>query len=228
MAPRVGRTTPRRQSYATSANGDIPPSTLAAQIADRMVVGHHDSRDHDSESFQLLLQELLEASDPTSQPESNIADDAAVNSRLICVIVRAGLGKARTGLRIDEQRARELDSVRSLQAIDLITSRYPQTLFHPLDAFDPSIAPGSPLFAWLLPRILAEVKELKSDDTEECVLAVITRSMLLEGKTGARYGRISPITKYIYACITGKYQWPELLVSSTFSEAQHIRPPLLN
>lgn len=228
MAPRVGRTTPRRQSYATSANGDIPPSTLAAQIADRMVVGHHDSRDHDSESFQLLLQELLEASDPTSQPESNIADDAAVNSRLICVIVRAGLGKARTGLRIDEQRERELDSVRSLQAIDLITSRCPQTLFHPLDAFDPSIAPGSPLFAWLLPRILAEVKELKSDDTEECVLAVITRSMLLEGKTGARYGRISPITKYIYACITGKYQWPELLFSSTFSEAQHIRPPLLN
>ncbi|KAL8849305.1 MAG: hypothetical protein Q9221_005715 [Calogaya cf. arnoldii] len=202
MAPRIGRTTPHRQSYATQTNGDVPPSTLAAQIADRMVVGNHESRDHDNENFQLLLQELLEASDPTSQPESNTADDAAVNSRLICVIVRAGLGKARTGSSVDEQSKRESDSVRSLQAIDLIISRYPDTIFHPLGAFDSSIVPGFPLFAWLLPRILAEVKELESHETEEYVLAIIKRSMLLTGKTGARYGRSSPITKYIRDCIT--------------------------
>lgn len=104
MAPRTGRMIPRRQSHSPLENGDIPPSTLAAQIADRMVDGHHGPRDDDSENFQLLLQELLEASDATSQPESNIADDPAVNSRLIYVIVRAGLGEQRTGSTVDEQK----------------------------------------------------------------------------------------------------------------------------
>ncbi|KAL8989157.1 MAG: hypothetical protein Q9169_008419 [Polycauliona sp. 2 TL-2023] len=194
MAPRVGRMTPRRPSYGPPVNGDIPPSTLAAQIADRMVDGHHDCRDHDTVNFQLLLKELLEASDPASQPESNLANEAAVNSRLICVIVRAGLGKLRTGHNVDGQPAKELDAIRSLQAIDLIISRSPDTLFYPLDALDPSIAPGSPHFAWLLPRILSEIKEPKLNGTEGHVLAIIKRSVNFKGKTQTRCGRTSPIT----------------------------------
>ncbi|KAL8671781.1 MAG: hypothetical protein Q9168_003728 [Polycauliona sp. 1 TL-2023] len=222
MAPRIGRTTPRRRSYGPSehqGNGDIPPSTLAAQIADRMVDPHHDSRDHDSENFQLLLHELLEASDPTSQPESNLADDAAVNSRLICVIVRAGLGKSRTGQGVDEQQERRSDAIRSLQAIDLIISRSPEILFHPLDAFDPTIAPGTPQFAWLLPRILAEVKEHEPNDPEEHVLAIIKHSMLLGGKSQTRCSRTSPITRYVHASITEKLPTPDSLLNSEVCQA---------
>ncbi|KAL8891174.1 MAG: hypothetical protein Q9215_001770 [Flavoplaca cf. flavocitrina] len=187
MAPRIGRTTPRRQSHVPLENGDIPPSTLAAQIADRMVDRHHGAQDDDSENFQLLLQELLEANDATSQPESNIADDPAVNCRLICVIVRAGLGGARTGSTVDEQQKRQLDVTRSLQAIHLIVSRSPTTLYQPLDAFDPSITPGLPQFAWLLPRILAEVKVSLSSGTDEYVLAMIQRSVLFKDRIQTRH-----------------------------------------
>ena len=228
MAPRVGRTTPHRQSYGHSRNGDVPSSTLAAQIADRMVGGHHDPRNDDSESFRLLLRELLEASEPISQPQGNIGDDAAVNSKLVCVIVRAGLGKVQTSPLVDGQLGRAIDSVRSLQAIDLTISRCPGTLFQPLEtAFGPGIAPGSPIFAWLIPRILVEVRELKSHDIENHVLSIIKRSLLVEGETETKYGGKFQIAKYIQASITGTFKWLKKSISLTVAEAQQTRSPLL-
>ncbi|KAL8790467.1 MAG: hypothetical protein Q9213_000619 [Squamulea squamosa] len=202
MAPRVGRTTPRRQSYGHSRNGDVPPSTLVAQITDRMVIGQHNSRNTDKESFQLLLREILEGGDATSQPDGNIGDDAAVNSRLICVIVRAGLGQVQTFPQVDEQNSIALDCVSSLQAIDLTISRCPDALLHPLETFDPNIAPGIPLFAWLIPKVLAEIRELDSHNIEKQVLGIINHSILTKDSTGTRYGRKSPVAKYVHACIT--------------------------
>ncbi|KAL8774573.1 MAG: hypothetical protein Q9209_000946 [Squamulea sp. 1 TL-2023] len=202
MAPRVGRTTPRRQFHGPSRNGDVPPSTLVAQITDRMTIGQHNSPHTDRESFRLLLREILEGSDTTSQPDGNIGDDAAVNSRLICVIVRAGLGQVQDFSPVDEQNSIALDCVSSLQAIDLTVSRCPDALFHPLDAFEPKITPGSPLFAWLIPKVLAEIRELDSHDIGKQVLGVINRSILIEESRGTRYGRKTLVATYVHACIT--------------------------
>ncbi|KAL8729547.1 MAG: hypothetical protein Q9166_004627 [cf. Caloplaca sp. 2 TL-2023] len=194
MAPRLGRATPRQLSHAPLRNGDVPPSTLAAQIADRLVTNHPDPQNQDRESFQLLLQEIIEANDDTLQPDGNIGKDTAVSSRLICVIIRAGLGTPKFSLPVDEQRQRIIvEVVRSLQAIDLTLSRCPAALFHSAGAFEPGIAADSPLFAWLIPRVLNEVRELECRDIEQHVLGILKRSILVGESTGPRSNLLSSI-----------------------------------
>ncbi|KAL8699738.1 MAG: hypothetical protein Q9224_001285 [Gallowayella concinna] len=186
MALRVGRITPHRQSHAPSRNGDVPPPTLAAQIADQMAFGYPNSPNEDVESLQLLLREILEANDETSQPDGHMGNDAAVNCRLICVIVRAGLAQHRTASPTDEQHRRTVDALRSLQAIDLTLSRCPHALFHPLDEPEPHVSSGSPLFAWLIPKILDGINEVEFDEVAQLVLAIIQRSVLIGERTEPR------------------------------------------
>lgn len=205
MAPRAGRITPHRQSQALRRNGDVPP-TLAAQIADQLAHGNTDPRNQDRESLHLLLQEVLEANDDSSQPDGIIGNDAAINCRLICVIVRAGLGQRRISSRIDEQHRRAEDVVRSLRAIDLTISRCPDALFHPLDDLEPPVASDTPLFAWLIPRILDEIRELKFEEVEQHALEIIHRTVLIGENTSPRHCRSLSVSRYMRVCVTRMYR----------------------
>ncbi|KAL8809103.1 MAG: hypothetical protein Q9200_003724 [Gallowayella weberi] len=191
MALRVERTTPHQQSQLPSRKGDVPPPTLAAQIADQLAYGHVNSPNEDVESFQLLLREILEANDDTPQPDGYMGNDAAVNCRLICVIVRAGLLQHRIASQPDDPHRRTIDTIRSLQAIDLTLSRCPDALFHPLDHLEPHLSSPSPLFAWLIPKILDGINELEIDEVAQLVLAIIQRSMCIGERKVAGYDILS-------------------------------------
>lgn len=128
MVPRVGRTTPYQQAPSTTMNGEPPPATLAAQIADRLASSRHDQ---DWESFQTLLREILETGDGAWQADGDSGTDATVNSRLVWVIVQAGLGTSFNGLSAKGQQDRSRDIVRSIQAIDRLVVRSPEVLYQP-------------------------------------------------------------------------------------------------
>ncbi|KAL8800292.1 MAG: hypothetical protein Q9182_005286 [Xanthomendoza sp. 2 TL-2023] len=191
MALGVERTAPHPRSCLPSRKGDVPPPTLAVQIADQLANGHANSPNEDVESFQLLLREILEANDDTSQPDGHMGNDPAVNCRLICVTVRAGLLQHRIASQSDDPHRRTTDAIRSLQAIDLTLSRCPDALFHPLDHFEPHSSSPSPLFAWLIPKVLDGINELEMDEVAQLVLAIIQRSMCIGERKVARYDVLS-------------------------------------
>lgn len=202
MGPRVGRTTPYQRSQVPTTNGDVPPSSLAAQIAGRLANGHQYSKAQERDSFCLLLGEILDGNEHVWETDAATSSDAAANSRLICVIVQAGLGlksNRLAGILSPEEKGY---IIRSLQAVDLILSRSSKALFQPLDL---DFAPGFPLFAWLIPKILVETRESDFNDIEQLVRDIINRSLTIAEQAKTRLKRVPQVAKYVQGLITGTY-----------------------
>ncbi|KAL8917919.1 MAG: hypothetical protein Q9208_007662 [Pyrenodesmia sp. 3 TL-2023] len=214
MGPRLGRTTPFSRSQAQISNGNVPPpSSFAAQIADRLLPEKHTSKKQDLDSFRLLLGEILDGNDHVWETNESPGCDAAVNSKLICIIVQAGLRssseRSTSGSSPDEKE----DIFRSFQAIDLILSRSPSALLQPLEL---DFASGFPLFAWLIPRILYEVGNVEFNESEKRVRDIIYRSLSIAEQAKTRNKSAPLVANYVSGLIT------DLLPSTEPSEnGQH-------
>ncbi|KAI4170795.1 MAG: hypothetical protein LQ343_004684 [Gyalolechia ehrenbergii] len=202
MVSRVGRTTPYQRPQAHATNGDVPPSSKAAQLADKLANARQDSSDQDQQNFNLLLQEILDGNDHVWQADRIADSDAPASSRLIQVIVQAGLS---THCRGDSNAAsprKPSDVVRSLRAIDLTLSRCPDAFFQPL-AFDSSS--GFPLFAWLIPKVLVEISDCEFQDIGRLVLKLIQRSWTIAERATTQLRSTSQVLHYFRGLITGIY-----------------------
>src|SRR2546423_1539198 len=135
-------------------NGRLSPpsSILATHIAP---VNGNALPDVDPRIFAQLIEECL-GYDDVGQPR--VGTDVAVNHRLICVIVKAGIDPAS----IDQDdpfkaQGRNGDQVtRCLEVIDIAIRRSPLVLYA-LSGTD-DLGPEDhmvPLFAWLIPKLLS-------------------------------------------------------------------------
>lgn len=218
MVPRVRQTTPYQRPQIQTTNGDVPPSSIAAQLADNIAITHQDSSTQDRQNFQSLIREILEGNDHIWQADGSTSSNAVVSSRLICVIVQAGLNVPTSRSSTDQSQGRSLDVIKSLQAIDLTLSRSPAALFQPLD-FDS--ASGFPLFAWLVPKVLVEIGDWKFNDIERLVLNLVQRSFSIAERATTRLRRTSRILGYLRGYIKGTLLCPALnllLQTADFNE----------
>jgi serine/threonine-protein kinase ATR len=143
MVRRGGGSTQRLA--APIANGNPPPSTIAAQIVHNAANanGHHETES--KVAFADLLHEYLR--DPsTDEPNSRL------NVQLISVVAEAGLD----ALLQDNPFALESlvnQAADSISAIKLTLERRPHLLLSPRNEEDAG-DPHPPLVLWLLPKIL--------------------------------------------------------------------------
>ncbi|KAL8715001.1 MAG: hypothetical protein Q9220_000958 [cf. Caloplaca sp. 1 TL-2023] len=189
-----------------AANGDLPASTLAAQIVDQLASSQSNIRHHDRESFNLLLEEILDVNRNVWNAAGDAGDagaETAINSKLICVLVRAGLRGAPDGLPAEEYQQNVVDVLKTLEAIDLTLSRSPTALFHQVPPIDSQLDPRLPLFAWLIPRLLQEVRSIEFDAIEQNVADVIKRALLIWEKSGFKNRNNYHLPVYIQSFITG-------------------------
>lgn len=204
MYPRAGHDTPHYQSQAHIGNrtvlGNLPPSSLAAQIANRLATHNQASRGQDRDSFRSLLGAILDENDHVWEPGGLTSGDAAVNSRLICVVVEAGLDLSHKAQRNDLSSDEKWEICKSFQAIDLIFTRSPSALSQPLEPGSPS---GLPLFAWLIPRILLNVRDSEFHDIEQAVRSTIKGSLSIgrHGKLGSR--KVAQVPSYVRGLVAG-------------------------
>lgn len=70
----------------------------------------------------------------------------------------------------------------------------------------PQSASGLPLFAWLIPKLLNEVKDCEFHDIEQYVLEIVKRSVRCKGRTAKSLGGSDQLPKYVRACIAGTRQ----------------------
>ena len=196
MVPK--RRTSWMETHGSELNGE-PPATFAAQIADRFTTNHENSQAQDRDSFQLLLREILESENnkwPTDGPSDS---DDTVNSRLLWIIVQAGVGTPS----VEDQRKDVANIIPSLQAIGVIVAWSPNAIHQPLESSAPGGAFVPPLFAGLLASLLDKVRESAFDDTEEHVLNLIQRSMFCEKRGAKKSGHSDEFPRYVQACISG-------------------------
>lgn len=209
MGPRLGRTTQFSRSQAQISSANLPPpSSLAAQIADRLLPAHQTAKRQDLDSFRLLLGEILDGSDHIWDTDGISGGDATVNSRLICIIAQAGLRSVNERSENPERSStnsawnKDEDSHQSLQAIDLILSRSPTAPFQPLEL---DFASGFPLFAWLIPKILSEVGGCELYDSDKLVRDIIHRSLFFAEQAKTRSQNASQVASYVWGLIAGTY-----------------------
>lgn len=202
MAPKTAQTAP--EAHTLEMNGHPSSATFANRIAGRFATSLRRPQSQDRDSFESLLREILEDDTNLQQTNSENGDSSAANVRLICVIVQAGLGSP-PAKSSDVERERRLgDVARSLRAIDSIVSRCPAAIFQSLDGAITEFTCGLPLFAWLIPKLLGEVRDLEFQDPEQHVLRILKRLILSEQVKEPRLDS-RQISTLLYACIEGEF-----------------------
>ncbi|KAF3048901.1 serine/threonine-protein kinase M1 [Didymella keratinophila] len=127
-----------------NANGNLPPSTIAAQIVNNAAKSHSRQDAASKVTFGELLKEFLQHPN-TDEPDAQLV-------AFICVVAEAGLeGLFRNDpFAQDEQREQ---GIRSINAITYLLHRKPHLLLQPKDGED-SGSPRPPVILWLFPKLL--------------------------------------------------------------------------
>jgi hypothetical protein len=183
-------------------NARLPPSILAAHIAP---VNGNALPDVDPRIFAQLIEECL-GYDEDGQPR--VGTDVAVNHRLICVIVKAGIDPAFVD-RDDPFKAqgRNGDQVtKCLEVIDIAIRMSPLVLYALSGADD--LGPEDhmvPLFAWLIPKLLSVVCQGQDehDPISSKAWSVLSNLMASARTCSISRGHCETVADYIANCASG-------------------------
>jgi serine/threonine-protein kinase ATR len=185
-------------------HGRLPPSSiLATHIAP---INGNALPDVDPKIFAQLIEECL-GYDEDSNPR--VGTDVAINHRLICVIVKAGIEPASIG-QDDPFRAqgRNSDQVtRCLDVIDLAIRRSPLVLYALSGPDD--LGPDDhnvPLYVWLIPKLLCLLGESQSEhDSVSSKLWSVLRSLVASSRAcSISQGECDVVRTYAENCASGR------------------------
>ena len=208
MARGVARTGSGRPVFSElQQNGDIPQSTLAAQLVNHFTDGRKRSKNQDQETFRQLLQEVLDAEDEQHPRPEAFETNSNVNYKLIYVIFKAGLEVLNSEdpfSRPDEQDKQASDS---LAAIEHTIRRNPEVLFVVPSSQETDPKPKAPLYLWLVPKLLALTGYSESDGIRDGVIRLLKTAVVVERKVHIREVKINSVLKYIKGCTKGQFKY---------------------
>jgi serine/threonine-protein kinase ATR len=185
--------------------GRLPPpsSILATHIAP---VHGNALPDVDPKIFAQLIEECL-GYDDDAQPR--VGTDFAVNHRLICVIVKAGIDPASID-QDDPFKAQGRDSnhvTRCLDVIDIALRRSPLVLYALSGPDD--LGPEDhnvPLFVWLIPKLLWLLGEGQDeyDSVSSKSWSVLSNLVASARSCPVSHGECETVAAYIANCASGR------------------------
>ena len=190
------------------SNGDLPPSTIAAQLVNNLTRGkhypnHQDHQDHqDRADFENLLQ--IFETEQDGERHTDTPEEAEESAKLIVVVVKAGLDPL---LRENPFQGHDVvvkQASRSLGVIDVTMKRCPQVLqFHRShQEVDPKLC--SPLYLWLVPKLLIVGSNRQDQRLVSASTAVLHTMMGIERRMRSKDLRLLNIYAYIIGCIEGR------------------------
>jgi hypothetical protein len=186
------------------AKGRLPPpsSILATHIAP---VNGNTLPDVDPKIFAQLIEECLGCDEDAKSP---ISTDAAVNHRLICVVVKVGIDPA--SINQDdpfEAQGRASDHVtRCLDVVDIAIRRSPSVLYA-LSGTD-DLGPEDrdvPLFMWLVPKLLWLLGEFQDEhhSVSSKSWSVLSNLVASARSCSMSLGERETVPAYIANCASG-------------------------
>ncbi len=167
------------------ANGNPPPSTIAAQIVHNAsnINARHESAS--KVTFGELLKEFL-AHPNTDEPDTQMV-------ALICVVAEAGLESLSKDdpFAQDQQRQQGVDSV---AAIKLIVKKRPHLLLSPKDIESEGSSPP-PLLLWLFPKLLGLLTHATLQHIHEQVQGLLSICLSILAQSSALWNRASTVLR---------------------------------
>ena len=183
-------------------DGEIPQSTLAAQLLHRLE-GDQRGSSHQRATFRQLLQEVLDVHKEPSGSAVSVNSDVT-NYKLVFVIVKAGLDPliAEDSLsHHDEGIEQALDSIK---AISITLSQTPGLLATAIEDDTQNDVSNAPMLFWLLPKLVLLMCSSKVESVrvacENCLLDVLA----METKMQPKGYRSQASLRLLQGCVNGK------------------------
>ncbi|KAJ0422527.1 hypothetical protein BJY00DRAFT_69114 [Aspergillus carlsbadensis] len=172
-----------------------PPSTLAAQLAPRLSSQGSQVHNLTREAFAQLRQELVEG----RYSELRLDDSATDVSRLICIVLKAGLEPCGKEERSDNE---DLNGQLSdcLDIIQTTVEKAPQTL---VEVPDPEILGEkayAPLYAWLAIRLLHLFCARSDGVADEKITSILSTIAQAQYKHTRLWASCHAIPTFLRAC----------------------------
>lgn len=181
------------QNGQSHANGEPPPSTLAAKIVENRSKTVQQNQPEGKELFSKLLQEYL--ADPTIEESS-----LETNAKLIKVVAEAGLD---TLLRDDpfSRDDRIQQAKDSIAVIRLTIERVPTVLFYSEASSSNSLS--LPLFLGLLPKVISLFGRPHLDAIQSDLTALLETCMSVGRKSTRSWQASEAIDSILRLCVDG-------------------------
>jgi len=183
----------RSQQHGKS-NGELPPSTLAAQIVQSHLKHDKSGRLADRVDFRQLLDELQTLPDVDGS-------DVQTNYVLITVIAQAGLEDSKGGDPFNHTNTSDQEVLASLDVVELVVRQNPDVLFHePQD----TVEPGSQLCLTLLPKLFAMLNCRDNHDAVLHRVAQLLSSLLcMLQQNFERWNAFTKLMRLYRICVDG-------------------------
>ncbi|KAL2807609.1 hypothetical protein BJX63DRAFT_436875 [Aspergillus granulosus] len=199
-----------------------PPSTLAAQLAPCLSSQGSQAHNLTKEAFAQLRQELVEG----KYSEIRLDDSATDVSRLICIVLKAGIEPCSKEERSDNG---DLNGQLSdcLDIIQTTVEKAPQTL---VEVPDPEILGEmayAPLYAWLVIRLLNLFCARNDSSVDEKITSIVSTIVRAQYKHIKLWASCHAIPTFLRACTTA-IQNALMRVTQTHSELDSPEAPASN
>lgn len=183
-------------------DGEIPQSTLAAQLLHRLE-GDQRGSSYQRVTFRQLLQEVLDVHREPSGSAVSVNSDVT-NYKLVFVIVKAGLEPLIAGDSLSHHEESIEQALDSIKAVSLTLSQTPGLLAVAIGNDTQNEVSNTPMLFWLLPKLVLLMCLSKIESVriacENCLLDVLA----MDAKMHVKGYKSRASLRFLQGCANGK------------------------
>ena len=182
-------------------DGDLPTSTLAAQLVNNLTRGKQHSNLQDRADFESLLQ--IFESEGKERQYVEITEDIEGSAKLIDVLVKAGLDALWRDNPFDSRDILLRQASRALTVIGMTFRECSEVIY--FQSGRPEVDPKlcAPLYIWLLPKLLAIAGNEHFEQLRKGIAAVVHSIIYVEQKIRSKGERLHQAFRYLQGCVNG-------------------------
>lgn len=183
-------------------NGDLPPSTIAAQLVNSLTRGQQYPNYQDRADFECLLQ--IFETEQDGEQHAGTHEEAEESAKLIDVVIKAGLDALLRDNPFESQDTLVTQASRSLGVMDITIKRCPEVLFFRGSQQEADSELCGPLYLWLVPKLLI-VDSIGQNQVLHAASTKVLHSIIaVEREMRSKGPRLHHIHRYIIGCTRGK------------------------
>lgn len=184
-------------------SGDLPPSTLAAQLVESLTRANQYSNHRDRADFENLLQIFETEQDRRQHAETH--EDVEESAKLIDVVVKAGIDPLCQDNPFAGRNTIVSQATRSLRVVDVTIKRCSEVLCFQNTLRDADSKFCGPLYLWLVPKLLV-VGTYEQDEGLHSAAAAVTHTIIdVDRKIRLKDVKPHRFNRYTIGCVRGRF-----------------------
>ena len=191
-------------------NGDLPPSTLAAQLVESLTRAKQYSDHRDRADFENLLQ-IFEIEQDRGQ-HAETQEDVEESAKLIDVVVKAGIDPLCQDNPFEGRSTTVNQATRSLRVVDVTIKRCSEVLCFRSNQGGADSRFCGPMYLWLVPKLLIISTYERDEGFHSAAASVIHTVIDVDRKIRSKDERPHRFNRYAIGCVQGRLPEPPIIV----------------